>query len=76
MIKKVSTVTVSPEDIVGSIRHLLNENAVAEMDKIKISLPAKQQYPKTRKVSKTKPTSIEKEVEAILADKDSDNRDS
>ena len=42
-IKKATSVTVSPEDIVGSFRHLLNEAALSEMDKIKISLPAKGQ---------------------------------
>ena len=41
--KKSTGVTVSPEDIVGSFRHLLNEAALSEMDKIKISLPAKKQ---------------------------------
>jgi len=40
-IKKQTGVAVSPEDIVGAIRHLLNELAVNEMDKIRISLPGK-----------------------------------
>jgi len=38
-IKKQTDVVVSPEDIVGAIRHLLNELAINEMDKIRISLP-------------------------------------
>ena len=42
-IKKATDVTVSPEEIVGAIRHLLNEGAVGEMEKIKISLPEKKQ---------------------------------
>ena len=47
-IKKANKdVTVSPEDIVGSFRHLLNEATLSEMDKIRISLPAKQQRAKT-----------------------------
>jgi len=70
--KKATNVTVSPEDIVGSFRHLLNEAALSEIDKIKISLPAKQQHTKTKKVAKSKPTSVEQEVEAILAEKDSE----
>ncbi len=69
-IKKATTVTVSPEDIVGSFRHLLNEAALSEMDKIKIALPAKQQRAKTSKATKSKPTSVEQEVETILAEKD------
>ena len=48
-LKKVSGVTVSPEDIVGAIRHLLNEAAATEMDKIKISLPAQKQRKVTTK---------------------------
>ena len=69
-IKKATDVTVSPEDIVGSFRHLLNEATLSEMDKIKISLPAKQQRAKTSKAIKSKPASVEQEVEAILAEKD------
>jgi hypothetical protein len=38
-IKNKTDVNVPPEDIVGSIRSLLNESALAEMEKIKISLP-------------------------------------
>lgn len=69
-IKKVAPdVTVSPEDIVGSFRHLLNEAALSEMDKIKISLPARQQRAKTSKATKSRPPSIEQDVEAILAEK-------
>ncbi len=71
-IKKATDVTVSPEDIVGSFRHLLNEAALSEMDKIKISLPAKQQRAKTSKAIKSKPASVEQEVEAILAEKDTE----
>jgi predicted type IV restriction endonuclease len=67
--RRVSSVTVSPEDIVSAIRYLLNEAALSEMDKIKISLPAKQQQTKTKKVAKSKPTSVEQEADAILAEK-------
>ncbi len=42
-LKKSTRVSISPEDIVGQFRHLLNEAALSEMDKIKISLPAKGQ---------------------------------
>ena len=54
-LKKATDVAVSPEDIVGGIRRLLNEVAMAEMDKIRISLPVK----KPRKA-----TNITKEVKA------------
>ena len=42
-LKKLTDVAVSPEEIVGAIRRLLNEAALAEMGKIKISLPEKKQ---------------------------------
>jgi len=64
-IKKATTTTVSPEDIVSSFRHLLNEAALSEMDKIKISLPAKQQYAKTPKTPKSNSTSIGQQVETV-----------
>jgi hypothetical protein len=41
-LKKTTGVRVSPEDIVGQFRHLLNEAALSEMDNIRISLPARQ----------------------------------
>ena len=40
-LKKATEVRVSPEEIVGAIRHMLNEAAVGEMEHIKISLPAR-----------------------------------
>ena len=42
-LKKATDVTVSPEEIVGAIRHMLNEAAIGEMEKVKISLPIKKQ---------------------------------
>ncbi len=71
-LKKATGIRISPEDIVGQLRHLLNESALSEMDKIKISLPARQQRAKTPKAAKSKPTSVEQEVEAILAEKDTE----
>ena len=50
-LKKATDVTVSPEEIVGAVRHLLNEASVAEMEKIKISLPEKKQQ-KRKSISK------------------------
>jgi len=38
-IKKSTDVAVSPEDIISTIRHLLNEAAISEMENIKICLP-------------------------------------
>jgi len=59
-LKKTTDVSVSPEEIVGGIRHLLNEAAASEMDKVKISLPVSRQHKKatptrvrTKKVSST-----------------------
>jgi len=75
-LKNTTGITISPEDIVGSFRHLLNEAALSEMDKIKISLPARQQRAKTSKAAKSKSTSIEQEVEAILAEKHSNDQES
>jgi predicted type IV restriction endonuclease len=75
-LKKTTGITISPEDIVGQFRHLLNESALSEMDKIKISLPAKQQHVKTPKATKSKLTSLEQQVEAILADKQSNDQGS
>jgi len=46
-LRKATDVTVSPEEIVGAVRHLLNEAAVTEMSKIKISLPVKKQRKRT-----------------------------
>jgi len=46
-LRRVTDVTVTPEEIVGAVRHLLNEAAITEMGKIKISLPEKKQQ--TRK---------------------------
>ncbi len=55
-LKKATDVTVSPEEIVGAIRRMLNEAALGEMQKIKISLPEKK--PRKRitisKISKEK----------------------
>jgi len=51
-LKKATDVTVSPEEIVGAVRHLLNEAAIGEMEKIKISLPVKKPL-KRKTVSKS-----------------------
>ena len=40
-LRRATDISVSPEEIVGAVRHLLNEAAISEMSKIKISLPAK-----------------------------------
>ena len=57
-IKKATEITVSPEEIVGAVRRLLNEGALAEMEKIKISLPEKKQRKR-----KTIPKSSKEEEE-------------
>jgi len=60
-LKRVTDVAVSPEEIVGAIRRLLNEAALAEMEKIKISLPEKKQH-KRATISKSR-----KEKEGLAA---------
>jgi hypothetical protein len=75
-LKKDTRTAISPEDIVGQFRHLLNESALSEMDRIKISLPARQQRTETKKVAKSKPTSVEQEAEAVLVEKQSNDRES
>jgi hypothetical protein len=50
-LKQLTDAVVSPEEIVGAIRHLLNEAALAEMEKVKISLPGKKQR-RSKTVSK------------------------
>jgi hypothetical protein len=74
-LKKVTGVRISPEDIVGQFRHLLNEAALSEMDNIRISLPARQRRAKTSAPPKSNSTSIEQEVKAILAEKQSQEQD-
>lgn len=53
-LKKATDVTVSPEEIVGAVRRMLNESALGDIDKIKISLPDKKQHKKksTPKITK------------------------
>jgi hypothetical protein len=57
-LKKATGVRISPEDIVSQFRHLLNESALSEMDRINILLPRRQQRAKTSKAAKSKSTSI------------------
>ena len=75
-LKKSTDVNISPEDIVGQFRHLLNESALSEMNNIKILLPARQQRAKTSKAPKLKASSIKQQVEAILAEKQSKDQES
>ncbi len=68
-LKRLTDVTVSPEEIVGAIRRLLNEAALTEMEKIKISLPRTKQ----RKKKSTSKSSKEKEEPAAQLGKGADN---
>ena len=45
-LKKLTAVSVTPEEIVGAVRHMLNEAAITEMEKLKISLPERQKQRK------------------------------
>ncbi len=60
-IRKETEVAVSPEDIVGAIRHMLNESALGEMENVKISLPVKKQRRATT-LKKNKEEDINQEV--------------
>jgi hypothetical protein len=62
-IRKIDGITVSPEDIVVEFRHLLNETALLEMDKVKISLPAKS-TPKANKAKSTPKITNENAIDA------------
>lgn len=42
-IKRLTGVAVTPEEVVGAVRRLLNESARGEIDKIRISLPERKQ---------------------------------
>ncbi len=56
-LRKSTDVLVSPEEIVGAIRRLLNEAALTEMENIKISLPDRKRH---RRTKKTKPIEEQK----------------
>ncbi len=50
-LKRDARIALSPEEIVGAIRRLLNENAVAEIESIKICLPSKPRVSKQKKIA-------------------------
>ena len=56
-LKKATDVLVTPEEVVGAIRRILNEVALGEMENIKISLPEKKKRPR-----KPKPTPPAQEI--------------
>lgn len=56
-------VAVSPEEVVGAIRRLLNENALAELDTIKISLGIKKRKIKASPKISTVPEEKKQETE-------------
>lgn len=58
-IRKSTEVTVTPEEIVGAVRHMLNEAALGEMEKTRISLPAKKQRAARKSAIKQQDTSQE-----------------
>jgi len=68
-LKKATDVTVSPEEIVGAVRRMLNESALGDMEKVKISLPDKNR-PKRKSTSKStkepKAQPAEEEGDGIL----------
>jgi len=64
-LRKSTDVLVSPEDIVGAVRRLLNEAALTEMENIKISLP---ELKRRRRTKKPDLSEDKKEGEASLAE--------
>ena len=54
-LKKSTDVLVTPEDIVGAIRRMLNEAALSELENVKISLPARK--PRRKRKIKTESSS-------------------
>ena len=66
-LKKSTGVGISPEDIVGQFRHLLNEAALSEMNSMKILLPARQQRAKTSRVAGGKAAPTEQQAEEAPA---------
>ena len=58
-LRKNTDVRVTPEEVVGAIRRILNEVALGEMENIKISLPEKKKRPR-----KPKPTPSAQEAPA------------
>jgi len=49
-LKKATDVAVSPEEIVGAFRHLLNDGAIAEMEKIRICLPEQKRKDASKRI--------------------------
>lgn len=61
-LKKSSGILLTPEDIVSGIRRLLNEAALIELEKIRISLPERKQKQKKRKIQKKAENTTTKEI--------------
>jgi len=58
-LKRKTGVAISPEDIIGAVRRLLNETAIAEMETIRICLPERRQ----RKAPAPKPCTEEQKTQ-------------
>ena len=71
-LKKSTGVLVSPEDVVGAIRRLLNEAAGAEMEGVKISLP-EQKTRRTKTSKSAKKQQPEGQVTESTTDDDKSN---
>jgi len=61
-LRKTTGVLVSPEEVVGAIRRILNENALTEMGAVRISLPERK---RRRQAGTAKPTEEGCEQEGI-----------
>ena len=70
-LKKATDVNVSPEEIVGAVRHLLNEAALTEMGKIKITLSEEKQR---KRATVSKSTEEKKEQTKQLGEEQTDGQ--
>lgn len=68
-LRKDTDVLVTPEEIVGAVRRLLNEAAAADMENIKISLPErKRRSPKRKAVAMQGETEPQSEISDRIED--------
>ncbi len=61
-IRKATDVTVTPEEIVGSIRHMLNESSLGEMENVKISLSTS----KMKRAATPQKSKLEEEIKQVV----------
>lgn len=72
-LKKSTGVYVTPEEIIGAIRRLLNEGALSELEDIKISFSTKKKLRKKRKKVEPKDEAIVPEMHPAAVEENKDN---